>query len=155
MVLRGGQLFRGDEESDAGLGQAYLGTYSDPDGDWLDGGKNYSLHIPPHPPAKLFWSATVYDVETRCLIDNQQGRGDRGSRDTELQANPDGSVDLFFGPTEPLGHGSNWVQTIPGRHWFSYFRLYGPLQPYFDKIWKLEDIVEVEPNGNTLFVRAS
>jgi hypothetical protein len=126
-----------------GLGQAYLGTYTDPDGDWLDGAKDYTLHIPPNPPAKLFWSATIYDVETRCLIDNEQGRGDRGSRDTDLQVNPDRSVDLFFGPTEPAGHGSNWVQTIPGRHWFSYFRFYGPLQPYFDKIWKLGDIAEV------------
>jgi hypothetical protein len=28
---------------------------------------------------------------------------------------------------------TNWVQTIPGKHWFSYFRIYGPLEPYFDK----------------------
>ncbi len=123
-----------------GLGQAYLGTYSDPDGNWLDGGKNYSLHVPANVPAKLFWSATVYDAGTRCLIDNEQGRGDRGSRDTDLEANLDGSVDLFFGPTEPPNHGSNWIQTIPHRHWFSYFRFYGPLEPYFDRSWKLGDI---------------
>src|SRR4051794_17160832 len=35
---------------------------------------------------------------------------------------------------------SNWVQTIPGRHWFSYFRFYGPLEPYFNRSWKLGDI---------------
>ena len=50
-------------------------------------------------------------------------------------------MDLYFGPTAPAGHEANWVQTIPGRHWFSYFRFYGPLEPYFDRSWKLGDIV--------------
>jgi hypothetical protein len=124
-----------------GVGQAYLGAYTDGDGAWLDGGRSYTLHVPAEVPAKLFWSATVYDVATRCLIDTEQQRGDRGSRDAELVTNADGSVDLFFGPTPPAKGDTNWVQTIPGKHWFSYFRLYGPLEPYFDRSWKLGDIV--------------
>jgi len=123
-----------------GAGQAYLGCYTDSDGAWLEGGRDYHLHVPANPPARLFWSATVYDVTTRCLIDNEQQRGDRGSRDPDLVTNDDGSVDLYFGPSAPEGKASNWVQTIPGRHWFSYFRLYGPLEPYFDRSWKLGDI---------------
>jgi hypothetical protein len=123
-----------------GAGQAYLGSYTDGDGNWLDGGRHYTVHVPAEVPAKLFWSATVYDVATRCLIDNPQQRGDRGSRDPELVTNDDGSVDLFFGPTAPSAGESNWVQTIPGKHWFSYFRLYGPHEPYFDRSWKLGDI---------------
>jgi hypothetical protein len=123
-----------------GAGQAYLGAYTDTDGAWLDGGRHYRLHVPADPPAKLFWSATVYDVWTRCLIDNEQQRGDRGSRDSDLVRNDDGSVDLSFGPTAPAGREANWVETIPGRHWFSYFRLYGPLDSYFDRSWKLGDI---------------
>ena len=116
-----------------GVGQAYLGSYSDADGEWLDGGRDYTLHVPADVPAKLFWSATVYDVGTRCLIDNDQQRGDRGSRDADLDTNADGSVDLYFGPTAPGERESNWIQTIPGQHWFSYFRFYGPLEPYFDR----------------------
>lgn len=123
-----------------GVGQAYLGAYTDSEGAWLDGGQAYTLHVPADPPAKLFWSVTVYDVDTRCLVDNDQQRGDRGSRDTDLVANADGSWDLHFGPTAPAEGASNWVQTIPGRHWFSYFRLYGPLPSYFDRSWKLGDI---------------
>ena len=123
-----------------GLGQAYLGSYADANGDWLDGGRDYTLHVPADPPAKLFWSVSVYDADTRCLIDNDQQRGDRGSRDAELVTNADGSVDLSFGPEAPAQGDSNWVQTISGRHWFSYFRLYGPLEPYFDRSWKLNDI---------------
>ncbi len=123
-----------------GVGQAYLGGYTDSNGNWLDGARDYTVHIPPDPPAKLFWSFTVYDADTRCLINNDQQRGDRGSRDHDLAKNDDGSVDLYFGPTAPQGRESNWVQTIPGRHWFSYFRFYGPLQPYLDRSWKLGDI---------------
>jgi len=62
-------------------GQAYLAAYTDKRGAWLDGGRNYRLRVPANLPAKNFWSATVYDIGTRCLIDNKQGRGDRGSRD--------------------------------------------------------------------------
>jgi hypothetical protein len=122
-----------------GVGQAYLGSYTDGAGEWLDGGRDYTLHVPADVPARLFWSATVYDATTRCLIDNPQQRGDRGSRD-ELVRNADGSVDLHFGPAEPAEGERNWVQTIPGKHWFSYFRFYGPLEPYFDRSWKLGDI---------------
>lgn len=127
-----------------GVGQAYLGSYVGSDGQWLDGSRHYTLHVPADVPAKLFWSATVYDVDTRCLIDNDQQRGDRGSRDSELRVNDDGSVDLHFGPTAPDMGESNWVQTIPGRHWFSYFRFYGPLERYFDRSWKLVDITPVD-----------
>ncbi|MEV7694080.1 DUF1254 domain-containing protein [Microbacterium sp. NPDC089189] len=126
-----------------GVGQAYLGSYTDDAGEWLDGGRDYTLHVPADVPAKLFWSATVYDVATRCLIDNAQQRGDRGSRDPELVTNEDGSVDLFFGPSAPPSGESNWVQTLPGAHWFSYFRFYGPLEPYLDRTWKLGDITPV------------
>ena len=127
-----------------GEGQAYLSSYTGADGEWLDGGADYTLRVPANPPAKLFWSATVYDIDTRCLIDNEQARGDRGSRDPDLIYNEDGSVDLYFGPGAPAGKESNWVQTIPGRHWFSYVRFYGPLEPYFDRSWKLGDITRVK-----------
>jgi len=122
-----------------GLGQAYLAAYADKSGAWLDGGKSYTLRVPAGPPAKNFWSATVYDSGTRCLIDNKQGRGDRGSRDA-TKSNADGSVDLLFGPKAPKSGEDNWVQTIPGRPWFLYFRFYGPLEAYFDRSWKLPDI---------------
>ena len=123
-----------------GKGRAYLAAYTGSDGQWLDGGRDYTLHVPADVPAATFWSATVYDVRTRCLIDNEQQRGDRGSRDEDLIRNADGSVDLWFGPDEPAGREANWVQTIPGQHWFSYFRFNGPSEPYFDRTWMLGDI---------------
>jgi hypothetical protein len=122
-----------------GIGQTYLGAYTDSDDSWLDGGKTYRLRVPAGPPAKQFWSLTVYDVDTRCFVDNRQRKADLSSR-MDLVKNADGSVDLFFGPKAPAGKERNWIQTVPGRHWFSYFRLYAPTEAYFDRTWKLNDI---------------
>ena len=122
-----------------GIGQAYLGAYKDKDNKWLDGGKTYKLHVPPNPPAKQFWSTTVYDVYDRVGIDNQTEKADLSSR-MDLTKNADGSVDIFFGPEAPKGYEKNWLQTNPGQSWFAYFRLYGPLKPYFKREWKLPDI---------------
>jgi hypothetical protein len=122
-----------------GVGQAYLGAYHDQDGRWLDGGKAYRLHVPADPPAKLFWSVTIYDALQRVLIDNDQGIADRSSRQ-DLIRNADGSVDIYMGPTESSGLAKNWIQTIPGKAWFAYFRLYAPLEAYFDRSWRLPDI---------------
>ncbi len=125
-----------------GAGQLYLEASKDADGEWLDGGKAYTLRVPKDPPVAQFWSFTVYDNETRCLIDTGT-YPDRSSRD-DVVTNADGSVDLFFGPTPPAGEPQqNWIKTLPERGWFTYFRLYAPTQPYFDKTWQLPDIIEV------------
>jgi hypothetical protein len=122
-----------------GAGQVYLETSQDTEGRWLDGGKTYRLRVPKDAPVKQFWSITAYDNETRCFV----GTGaypDRSSRD-DIVVNPDGTTDIYFGPSPPLGKPQkNWIKTIPGRGWFTYFRLYAPTQPYFDKSWQLPDI---------------
>jgi hypothetical protein len=125
------------------LGQAYLGAYEDENGNWLDGSKSYTLHVASNPPAVNFWSITVYDAATRCLIDNPQRNADLSSR-KDLIKNADGSVDLYFGPKAPKGKEKNWVQTLSGKHWFTYMRFYGPTVAYFDKSWKMDDIKEVK-----------
>jgi hypothetical protein len=118
-------------------------------GAWLDGGKNYTLHVPKDAPVKQFWSFTVYDNESRCLIDSGS-YPDRSSRD-DITTNADGSVDLYFGPQPPAGKPpKNWIKTLPGKGWFTYFRLYGPVQPYFDKTWVLPDIEEVKQQAETV-----
>ena len=58
--------------------------------------------------------------------------------------NDDGSATIWFGPTAPAGHEGNWVQTMPGKGWNSLLRLYGPLEPWFDKSWKPGDFEEVK-----------
>jgi hypothetical protein len=124
---------------ETGWGQVYMSAYKDADGDWLDGAKSYKLHIPPNPPAKTFWSMTLYDVSTRALINNKTGKADLSSLQ-KLKSNKDGSVDLYFGPEAPSGKEANWVQTMPNKAWFPYFRLYSPTQAFLDQTWVLPDI---------------
>jgi hypothetical protein len=123
-----------------GKGQVYMASYSDADGDWLDGGKNYVMHIPADVPAETFWSFTAYEVSTRTLINNQYEIADRSSR-TDLAINADGSVDLYIGPDKPAGDKSkNWIPSEPDRGWFTYFRLYSPKAAFLDMSWVLPDI---------------
>ena len=125
-----------------GVGQAYLATYRSKDGHAFDGAKTYRLNVPPNAPAKNFWSVTLYDLDTRTFIDNPEEIADRSSR-MDLRENDDGSVGLYFSPKAPAGFEKNWIPTLPGKAWFTYFRLYGPTEAYFDKSWPLPDIDEV------------
>ena len=126
-----------------GPSSAYLGAYQDKRGNWLDGGKSYRLRVPANAPMKLFWSVTLYDVDTRSLLVNKQRIADKSSR-MDLKKNADGSVDIYCGPKAPKGFESNWIPTVAGRNWFSYFRLYEPTQPYFDRSWPLGDFEVVK-----------
>ncbi|HCS92666.1 MAG: DUF1254 domain-containing protein [Thiohalocapsa sp. PB-PSB1] len=127
-----------------GKGQVYLAAYKDKDGDWLDGGRNYKLKVPADAPAETFWSVTAYEVSTRTLINNKYEVADRSSR-MDLDLNPDGSVDIYFGPDEPEGDkAKNWIPTEAGRAWFPYFRLYSPKPAFLDRSWVLPDIEKAE-----------
>ena len=127
-----------------GKGQVYLAAYKDKDGDWLKGGKNYRLHVPADAPAETFWSVTAYEVSTRTLINNAYEIADRSSR-MDLAMNPDGSVDIYFGPDKPEGDkAKNWIPTEAGRAWFPYFRLYSPKQAFMDRSWVLPNIEKAE-----------
>jgi hypothetical protein len=97
-----------------GVGQVYLEAAKDGHGRWLDGGQTYRLTVPKDVPVAQFWSVTVYDNETRCFV-NTGVSPDRSSRDA-IVTNPDGSVDLMFGPAPPAGMpGSNWIKTLAGK----------------------------------------
>ena len=133
----------GMQGKSVGSGQVYLETAKDQAGAWLDGGRSYRLRVPPNAPVKQFWSFTLYDNVTRGPLLSPQGAADISSRKAGLERNPDGSVDLYFGPSKPAGSNANFVQTIPGRGWFTYFRLYGPTEAYFSKQWVLPDIAEI------------
>ncbi len=122
-----------------GAGQFYLISIRDKDGDAFDGGRTYRLTVPPNAPVQQYWSVTAYDRQTHALIKNV-GRASRSSQIPEMQKNPDGSVDVYFGPKAPAGRESNWVPTDPGRGFELMFRLYAPTKPLFDKTWKLPDV---------------
>lgn len=125
-------------EKHVGVGSQYLWTPRDASGAFLDGARNYRLHIPPDIPVKNFWSVVAYDADSRSVLRSDQPFPSVSSY-TNPQSNPDGSIDVYFGPSAP--NSKNWIQTMPGKGWFMLFRFYGPLEPFFDKSWKPDDIV--------------
>jgi hypothetical protein len=132
------------EEKMVGRGSQYAWTARDASGNALDGGKSYRLRIPPNVPAKDFWSVILYSDQTRSMIQTEQRFPSMSSQRKGVQVNPDGSVDVYFGPKAPADKESNWIQTIPGKGWNTLLRLYGPLQPWFDKTWRPG---EIEPQS--------
>ncbi|QNK02247.1 DUF1254 domain-containing protein [Dyella telluris] len=128
---------------DASAGSLYwLGT-RDAAGTYLDGGKTYKLTVPLPVPARLFWSITVYDPDTRSEIKTAQDKAALRSM-YELKGRSGSTVDLYFGPKAPAGHEKEWIQTLPTKGWFSYFRIYGPQASAFDGSWKPGDFEEVK-----------
>jgi hypothetical protein len=127
-----------------GEGSIYPWTALDANSQPLDGGKSYKLHLPPDIPAKQFWSVIVYSTQTRSMIQTDDRFPSVSSQNKDLIVNEDGSVDVYFGPKPPPGKKPNWVQTIPGETWFTILRLYGPLEPWFNKTWQPGEI-ELQP----------
>lgn len=122
----------------AGAGSLYWFSARDSAGEYLDGGSSYTLEIPLPVPAGLFWSVTVYDAITRSQIATAQNVAALRSL-FELADLPEhGTAHLAFGPERPEGD-AHFIQTIPGRGWFVYARLYGPQPEAFHGDWKLGD----------------
>ncbi len=125
-----------------GVGSNYAFATSDKNGDILYGEKSYKVNIPADAPAKDFWSVVVYDPQTRSELQVPGGSKypSKNNKRDKLVYNEDGSVDLYYGPELPKGAPeANWTQTTPDKAWFVLLRLYGPLQPWFDKKWSPSD----------------
>jgi hypothetical protein len=132
-----------------GSGSVYGAATRDSNGNPLDGARSYKLTLPANIPEKNFWSLTIYDNQTRSLLQTDYpypaigagaGFPKDGSPNGAVQQNADGSTDIYFGPQAPEGKKSNWIQTVPERGWFLILRLYSPLEPWFDKSWRPGEI---------------
>ena len=123
-----------------GAGSDYAVAYLDSKKRALNGSKTYRLHLPPNVPANNFWAVTLYDTQTRSQLQISNPYPTLGSQTKGVQENSDGSYDFYFGPKAPQGKESNWLETIPGKSWFTMLRLYGPLKPWFDKTWRPGEI---------------
>ena len=126
------------------VGSQYLMGFMDADKNYLDGGKTYKVILPPNIPAGAFWSFTLYDNQTRSMLQTPQRYPRAGSQTYPTPAavaNADGSTTIYFGPTKPAdAKEGNWIQTMPGKGWFTLLRLYSPKESFFTKEWRLSEI---------------
>ncbi|WP_369049030.1 DUF1254 domain-containing protein [Tenacibaculum sp. UWU-22] len=123
-----------------GKGSDYAIGFVDANKKPLDGSKTYKVHLPPDVPVNNFWAFTIYDTQTRSQLQTDQPFPTVGSQTKGFKTNDDGSIDIYFAPEAPVGFENNWLQTIPGKSWFTILRMYGPLQPWIDKTWRPSEI---------------
>jgi len=126
-----------------GAGSQYVIGLRDSEGVALDGSKTYRIHIPPRIPAKRFWDITVYDNQTRSLLQTDNPYPGVTSIDPATMKNADGSYDVYIGPEKPDGK-VNWIQTVPGKGWNMLWRIYGPTKVWYNKKWRPSEIEMVK-----------
>ena len=124
-----------------GKGSDYGCIYLDGDKQPFDGSKTYKISLPADAPVANFWAVTIYDPQTRSMLQTDQVAAGVDSKQEGLRYNKNGSIDLYFAPKPPPGYKNNWIQTIPGKSWFSILRMYSPLETWIDQSWRPSEII--------------
>ncbi len=131
-----------------GVGSQYLISFLDSNGKAFDGSKTYKVKLPKGIPAAAFWSLTLYDNQTRSMLQTPQKYPRAGSQSypsPAAVAAEDGSTTVYFSPKQPDNvERGNWIQTDPDRGWFTILRLYSPKPAFFDKSWRPTEIELVD-----------
>lgn len=126
-----------------GAGSKYPFAVRDASGEFLNGTNSYKLHLPPNPPAALFWAVTAYNITDGTMVETAQLMPSINAYN-KVATNTDGSVDLWFGPSKPANAPeSNFIQTVSGRNFLVALRLYGTGIEFYDQTWKPDDVVKV------------
>jgi len=113
----------------------YPGSLADSDGNLLDGSNDYRMVYPAGdlPPARYFWSLTMYDREG-FLVDNPIDRYSLGPSHPPLITRPDGSIVVEISHDEPTADDVNWLPAPAGGFRLN-MRLYGPRKPVLNGNW--------------------
>jgi hypothetical protein len=128
-----------------GAGSKYPNAFRDANGEFLNGSNTYTLHLPPNPPADLFWAVTLYNITDGTMVETPQLMPSINSLSDAVAKNADGSIDLWFGPAKPAdAPDTNFIQTVHGRSFLAAVRLYGTGVEFFDQSWKPDDVVKVK-----------
>ena len=112
-----------------------------------DGNKLCSMHFPKGelPPAKFFWSVTMYTLPDRFLYDNGLSRYSLGDRTENLKHDADGGLTIYIGHDSPGGDKeSNWLPA-PAGPYSLVTRVYGPSIAAIEGKWKLPPLKPVSP----------
>lgn len=130
------------------VGSQYLMGFLDNNDDPFDGAKTYKATLPKDIPAAAFWSFTLYDNQTRSMLQTPQKYPRAGSQSypsPAAETAEDGSTTIYFGPEQPEGVArGNWIQTDPDKGWFTILRFYSPKPSFFDKSWRAGEIEIVD-----------
>jgi hypothetical protein len=118
----------------------YTAYFKDGQGNPLDASKSgYTLTFPKGelPPAKAFWSVTMYDGNTQLLVANPINRYLINSPMLpNLKFNDDGSLTIYIQKESPGAEKeSNWLPA-PDGPFYAVLRIYWPEESVLDHTWK-------------------
>jgi hypothetical protein len=116
-----------------GYEAVYAYTFRDSRGRQLNGAYDYVLRLAQPPPARAFWSVTMYRVPDCQLVDNPAGRYSLGDRTPGLVYAADGSLTLHLRPERPADpdEAANWLPT-PAGDFRPVMRIYAPEKAALD-----------------------
>jgi hypothetical protein len=118
------------------LEEAWYGGYV------ADGTKDQIIHFDADklPPAKFFWSLTLYTLPDRFLFDNPIDRYSIGDRTKGLVYNADKSLTIYLSNRSPgKDKESNWLPT-PAAKFSLVARVYGPSPEAMNGTWNLPPV---------------
>jgi len=127
-----------------GVGSQFLMGYPGADRKPFDGARTCTVTLPKNIPARAFWSFTLYDNQPHPMLYTPQRYPRAGSQSypsPATGADADNSTTIYFSPMQPDGvKRGNWIQTMPGKGWFTILRLYSSLESFFTKEWRPNEI---------------
>ena len=117
---------------------------TDGTGTLYNAANRYTLTFPPGqaPPAKYFWSLTMYD-SSGYLVDNPIDRYSVGPSHPPLVKRPDGSIVIAIQATDPNDPTVNWLPTPASGGFRLSLRLYGPSKAAQTGAWRPPGVVQV------------
>ena len=124
--------------------EAYYGLFgTSADGKPLSGDKNYVIRFEKGqlPPAKAFWSITMYDMPQQLLVANPIDRYLINSPMLpDLVTGDDGSTSIYLSATKPEGEkAKNWLPAPKGP-FMAVMRVYYPEASVLDGVWKQSEV---------------
>jgi hypothetical protein len=131
---------RGGLWGNHGYEAAYPMTYTDADGDQLDGRNRYTLRFDHDPPVDAFWSITMYDLPDFYLVPNPIDRYSIGDRTPGLRRHADGSLTIVIQHGRP-DDPSNWLPA-PAAPFRPLMRLYQPRADILDGRYRIPPITK-------------
>jgi hypothetical protein len=120
----------------------------DGDGRPLDGSAQYRLTLPTPPPARAFWSVTMYDTSydgvAGYLVENPIDRYLVNSTTPGLVTGADGSLTIHIQRDRPdsVEGAANWLPAPEGP-FYVVLRIYWPESAALDGTWTPPPIVRV------------
>ncbi len=123
------------------LAEAWYGGYVG------DGTKPATIHFAKGqlPPAKFFWSLTLYTLPDRFLYANEIERHSLGDRTPGLQKDADGGLTLYLSHESPGEEKkSNWLPA-PAGPYSLITRIYGPSEAAMSGAWKMPPLAVSAP----------